>query len=155
MIFPGRARVAVTVLLLSALRPGVPSHASSAVDDRDAVVEPVRQMFVALANDDPVLFTSVTSADFYAFDVGKRFEGDALLQLVAKAHAAGKVYVWTVTDPDVRIHGDTAWVTYVNRGSIADAAGVNELSWLESAVLRRENGVWRIHFFHSTRVPAE
>jgi hypothetical protein len=58
----------------------------------------------------------------------------------------------TLTDPEVRVEGNTAWVTYVNRGSVQDAAGVTERSWLESAVLGKEEGVWRIHFFHSTRV---
>ena len=46
-----------------------------------------------------------------------------------------------------------AWITYVNRGSIKDASGTKAVSWLESAVLRKENDSWRIQFFHSTRVP--
>lgn len=78
-----------------------------------------------------------------------------MLQLVKNAHASGKVYVWEVTDHEVHVDGKNAWVTYTNRGSITDATGVKELSWLESAVLRKEKGVWRIHFFHSTRVPSE
>ena len=155
MIVSGRARICATLLLLSAAFAGSLAHASSLVDDQDKAVETVRQMFVALANDDADLFRSVTSADFYSFEVGKRFEGDELLQVVRKAHAAGRVYVWTVMDPEVRVDGDTALVTYVNRGSVKDATGVKELSWLESAVLRRDKDVWRIHFFHSTRVPPE
>jgi ketosteroid isomerase-like protein len=87
--------------------------------------------------------------------VGNRFTGEALLQLVKNAHASGKVYVWEVTDPEVHIDGNSALITYVNRGSIKDATGVKEMSWLESAVLRKNGDAWRIHFFHSTRVPAQ
>jgi|SRR6185436_9710222 ketosteroid isomerase-like protein len=155
MIFSRLARIAVTSLLLSAMCFGSLVHAYSPANDQDKVVETVRQMFVALTNDDLHLFKSVTSTDFYAFDVGKRFNGDELVQLVKNAHASGKIYVWEIIDHEVHIDGKTAWVTYTNRGSIKDAASVKELSWLESAVLRKEKGVWRIHFFHSTRVPSE
>lgn len=154
MSFSGLARITVMSLLLSAMCSGSLAYASTPVNDQDKVVETVRQMFVALTNDDLELFKSVTSTDFYSFDVGKRFSGDELVQIVRHAHASGKVYVWEVTDHEVDIDGKNAWVTYVNRGSIKDATGVKELSWLESAVLRKEQGVWRIHFFHSTRVPS-
>lgn len=75
--------------------------------------------------------------------------------LVKDAHAAGKVYVRQVTEPQVYVHGQMAWITSVNRGSLQDATGKKDLSWLESAVLCKSNGVWRIHFLHSTRVPSE
>lgn len=52
--------------------------ASTAVDDPSKVSEAVRQMFVALTNDDLALFRAVTSADFYSFDAGKRFNGEEL-----------------------------------------------------------------------------
>ncbi len=155
MIFSRLARITVTSLMLSAMCFGSLAYASSPVNDQNKAVETVRKMFVALTNDDVDLFKSVTSTDFYAFDVGKRFNGDELVQLVENAHASGKVYAWEVTDPEIHIDGKTAWVTYVNRGSIKDAASMKELSWLESAVLRKEKGVWRIHFFHSTRVVSE
>lgn len=155
MIFARFARIAAMALLISTIGVSVPAQASSAANGQDKAVEAVRQMFVALTNDDAALFNSVTSADFYAFDVGKRFDGDALLQLVKQAHAAGKIYEWQVTEPEVRVDGSTALVTYVNHGSLQSAAGLTQLSWLESAVLRKEGGEWRIHFFHSTRVPWE
>jgi ketosteroid isomerase-like protein len=93
------------------------------------------------------------TSDFYSYDGGKRFGGDELMELVKQAHAAGKVFVWNVTKPEVRIHGDVALITYVNEGSVKDAAGTKNVTWLESAFLRKENQNWRIEFFHSTRVP--
>jgi ketosteroid isomerase-like protein len=117
------------------------------------VIEVVRSMFVAATNDDLAKFHSVVARDLYAFDGGKRFDGDALMELIKTAHAAGKVYVWNVTEPEVHIEGDIAWITYVNRGSIQDASGTKSMNWLESAVLRKEQGNWRVQFSHSTRVP--
>ena len=71
-------------------------------------------MYSALTKDDSTLFRSVVASDFYAFDVGKRFTGDELIQFVKNAHSAGKIYVWKVTEPKVYIDGNTAWITYVN-----------------------------------------
>ena len=96
-------------------------------------------------------FKSIVTDDFYSFDVGRRFDGGALAQLVIDGHKAGKKFVWTVNDPDVRINGDTAWIAYVNTGSVADAEKITPVTWLESAMLVRNSGRWRIAFFHSTR----
>jgi ketosteroid isomerase-like protein len=112
-------------------------------------------MFAALAANDADKFRAVLAPDFYAFDVGKRFTGDALLELIKTAHAAGNVYVWTVNEPDVHISGDIAWIAYVNRGSIKDSSGTENVTWLESAVLQKDKGAWRIRFLHSTRALKE
>jgi Calcium/calmodulin dependent protein kinase II association domain len=58
-----------------------------------------------------------------------------------------------VTEPDVHISGNTAWIAYVNIGSIADGSGTMDQKWLESAFLERQGGRWKIVFLHSTRVP--
>ena len=109
--------------------------------------------YVAATNDDTALFHTVAAPDFYAYDAGRRFAGDELMAFIRSRHEAGVVYVWRVTEPEVRVDGGTAWITYVNRGSITDVSGAKDVTWLESAVLRKEKDVWRIQFFHSTRVP--
>ena len=129
--------------------------AAQPATDQEKVVDALRQMYVAATNDDLDQFRSVTSPDFFTFDGGMRMSGDELMALIKDAHAAGKVYVWEVTEPQVYVDGQTAWITYVNRGSLQDATGRKDLTWLESAVLRKDNGTWRIHFFHSTRAASE
>jgi ketosteroid isomerase-like protein len=121
--------------------------------DQDQIIAAIRSFFAAASADDLEKLHAVVAPDFYAFDAGGRFTRDALMDMIKAAHAAGKVYVWTVNEPEVHLSGDTAWITYVNRGSIKDASGTKDVTWLESAVLGKEKGVWRIHFFHSTRVP--
>ena len=156
MISSGFVRVLVTqLLLLSALCMGPFACASSQADDPGKVIETVRRMFDAFVNDDLDLFSAVTSPDFYAFDAAMRFDGDELLELIKEVHASGKVYVWEITEPNVRVVGDAAWITYVNRGSVSDTAGKQERTWLESAVLLKEDGTWRIQFLHSTPVQAK
>ena len=148
-------RYASTLVLSTALCFAARAGSTTGVSDQEQVIETVRQMFVALANDDLAQFHAVTGADFYAFDVGKRFAGDELIELIMKLHAAGRIFVWEVTEPQVYVDGQTAWMTWINRGSIEDTAGKSELSWLESAVLRKTDGAWRIQFLHSTRAAPE
>ena len=129
--------------------------AAQPAPEQEKVVEALRLMYVAATNDDLDQFRAVTSSDFFTYDGGMRMSGDELMALIKDAHDAGKVYVWEVTEPQVHIDGQTAWVTYVNRGSLQDATGKKDLVWLESAVLRKHDDTWRIHFFHSTRVPSK
>jgi len=121
--------------------------------DQAQVVAAMERMYVAATNDDLAMFHTVAAADFFAYDGGQRFDGDALMQLIKSLHSSGKRYVWRVTEPAVQLYGDTALITFVNRGSVQDESGRKDLAWLESAVLRKEQGSWRIKFFHSTRVP--
>lgn len=52
------------------------------------------------------------------------------------------------------MHCNEAWIAYVNEGSITKpGAGTTPMQWLESAVLERQGGVWKMTFFQSTRVP--
>lgn len=146
----------VTTLLLAATLCGA-ARADSTMDvsEQEKTIEAVRQMFIALASDDIAQFRAVTAPDFYAFDVGKRFTGDELMQLVKEAHAAGTIFVWEVTEPRAHVDRQMAWMTWVNRGSIENAAGKKTLTWLESAALHKSDGAWRIHFLHSTRAITE
>ncbi len=120
------------------------------------VVKAVKGIFVAAKADDTAKFDELVLPGFYMFDVGKRFDGDAIIGLIRDYHAKGIKIEWNVTEPDVHITGNSAWIAYVNRGKIIDPQGTaTDQSWLESAFLEKRKGVWKIAFFHSTRVPAE
>jgi ketosteroid isomerase-like protein len=145
--------IATVSLLSSTIAEAAADHSGPPTADQVQVTEAIRSFFAAAAADDLDKFGAVTTPDFYAFDAGGRFTRDALMDLIKSAHAAGNVYVWTVNEPEVHISGEIAWITYVNHGSIKDASGTKDVTWLESAVLQKERSVWRIHFFHSTRAP--
>lgn len=144
--------LAFTLLNQAALAKDHPCTDNPA--DHETVVKTLRAMYTAATNDDMNLFHVIAAPDFYAFDNGKRYDGDALMNLGQEYHAKGYVFVWSITDPTVHTACDTAWITYTNVGSIKDSSGnVTPMQWLESAVLQKENGHWLIRFFHSTRVP--
>ena len=114
----------------TAVRAAGSLPAQSSPSPSAQVIQALETMYVAAGSDDLALFRSVAAPDFFAFDGGKRFDGDALMELVRAAHAAGNVFVWRVTEPQVQFFGDAALITYVNRGSISDSSGSKSLTWL-------------------------
>jgi hypothetical protein len=120
---------------------------------QDQVVSAIRSMFAAARTDDLAGFKAVAGPTFYAFDGGRLFPGTALMNFIQQAHAAGKVFEWNVTEPQVHVSCNLAWITYVNKGAVQDSSGRQEVTWLESAILDYANGDWRIRFLHSTRAP--
>jgi ketosteroid isomerase-like protein len=123
--------------------------------EQTQIVETVNTMFAALQTEDAAKLNSIVAPGFYVFEGGARFNGEAIMGLIKTLHAAGKHYEWSVTEPDVHISGDTAWIAYVNDGSITDASGRVHQEWLESAFLEKQAGTWKILFVHSTRVPPQ
>jgi len=123
--------------------------------DEEQIVDTVSTIFTAARADDVAKFDSVIAPGFYIFDGGARFNGDSIMTLIKAHHAAGKRYEWNVTEPDVHISGNIAWIAYINKGSIMDASGTANQQWLESAFLEKQAGTWKIVFMHSTRAPIQ
>jgi ketosteroid isomerase-like protein len=146
--------LAVTfALIFSPLVSTARAQQKSLTSDQKQVVDTVSAIFTAARADDVAKFDSVIASDFYMFDGGARFNGDSIMALIKAQHAAGKRYEWNVTESDVHISGNIAWIAYVNKGSITDASGTVNQNWLESAFLEKQAGTWKIVFMHSTRVP--
>ena len=115
----------------------------------------IRQMYAAAMKNDKPAMLQALEPDFYAFDGGRRFSRTEFVGIVDMIRAKGQTYAWTVNDPDVHVACDTAWVTYVNRGTVTDTSGTQPRVWLESVVLDWHDGAWKLRFFHSTPGPAQ
>jgi hypothetical protein len=120
--------------------------------EQKRVVSSVETMFRAAASNDPRLFDSVTTPGFYLFDAGTRFDGNSILTVLQQLKVSGKRFEWKVTEPDVHIEGNTAWIAYVDEGSMIEAAGTTKMEWLESAFLVSQAGEWKLMFMQSTPV---
>ena len=144
--------LATTALALMFSANPVTARAQQKLVDQAQIVDTVSTIFTAARTDDVAKFDSVIASDFYIYDGGTRFNGDAVMSLIKALHAKGMRFEWNVTE-DVHISGKMAWIAYVNKGSITDASGTVNQNWLESAFLEKQAGNWKIVFMHSTRVP--
>lgn len=157
-----RGRMLTWCVGLLMLMPVVAARAQEGVarapraDDEVAIVKTLEQFFSAAQRDDLDRFHAVTTKEFYAYDNGERFEGDALMDMVKQYHVKGYQFIWSVREPQVHVNCDAAWVTYVNKGSIKMPDGtMTDMTWLESAVMRWDGSAWKVRFLHSTRIPPE
>ena len=152
-------RIALTIVVFELILPAYVSTARAQqkplTSDQRQIVDTMSAIFAAARTDDVAKFDSVIASDFYIFDGGTRFNGDAIMAFIKAQHAAGRRYEWNVTEPDVHVSCNTAWIAYTNKGSITDSSGTMNQKWLESAFLEKQAGSWKIVFMHSTRVPTQ
>jgi hypothetical protein len=142
------AGLAAGLLLTAQAASAAPACAPKA---EGPVVQAVVGMYAAVKASDRAHWAAAVTPDFYAFDGGAKFTGEGLFAMVKGAQAQGKVYEWTVNEPRVRIDCTLAAVTYVNLGGVTDATGRAPLTWLETALLTWDKGVWRVAFLESFR----
>jgi ketosteroid isomerase-like protein len=143
-----------TSLLAAALLLTAPAAQAACPTDGKPVADTVQAFFAALRKDDLAAVQQVTTPDFYAYDVGKHFTSAAeLAGAIAQAHKAGVTLDWNLAAIDTHLSCDMAWAAWENHGHVGPADALKPMNWLESAVLVRDHGRWRIRFLHSTRVP--
>jgi hypothetical protein len=100
--------------------PGIALAATCPKPQPAAVVKAMTDMFAALTVDDDAKLAAIFTPDAVEFDGGKRFADGELWDLIKTVHAKGIRLVWTVQDSDVHFACDTAWIDYINRGSVSD-----------------------------------
>ena len=110
---PSQFRIVLGVtfaLIFSTIVSTARAQQKSLTPDQQQVVDTVSTVFTAARADDVAKFDSVIASDFYIFDGGARFNGNSIMALIKAQHAAGKRYEWNVTEPDVHISGNSAWI---------------------------------------------
>lgn len=120
-----------------------------------SIARTVDAFFDALRREDKAAFRQLTTSTFYSFDVGKRYAGTELVDVVKDAHGRGVQLNWSVGELDTSVSCNVAWSAWENVGSAGIPPDVKPVRWLESAVLVREDGKWKIDFFHSQRAAPE
>jgi hypothetical protein len=116
-----RLHLAVTTFALTlmfSLNPVIAKSQHKPVTaEQTQIIDTVNTIFSAASAEDIAKFDSVIAPDFYIFANGTRFNGDAIMGAIKAQHAAGKRYDEHVTEPDIQISGNIAWIAYINRGS--------------------------------------
>lgn len=147
----GSFLVLATTLALTgcahARQPNCPAPVTAKVE----IDQTINDFFDALRKDDEASFKRLTTETFYSFDGGKRFDGTELVDVVRDAHAQGVQINWSIGPIDTKLSCDAAWSAWENVGSAGIPPDLRPVRWLESAVIVRENGSWKIDFFHSHR----
>jgi ketosteroid isomerase-like protein len=113
--------------------------------------EPVKELFAAMSKHDGKAMQATSTDDFQLLEHGEDW---TMQQLADAVQPKGKPYERKNFFCQIRARekGDVAWVSYWNKAEIHRDGDVRTVVWLESAVMVKEEGRWKIQLLHSTRL---
>ena len=117
---------------------------------REEIRRTIESFYAGLAKDDYGTVQRATTPDFYAFEIGKKYSGKELSDLITKSHSEGRIINWGLGPMSMHVDCSVATATWENVGSAGEAGRLQPRAWLESAVLRRHDQRWMLAFLHST-----
>ncbi len=125
---------------------------AQAADEAAAVQQAIRNNYATYSGFDEQKYRATTTEDFVLLEHGELIDREADIGFMAKPGTGfGRTDAFDFHS--VKVEGDVAWAVYTLRSEIYDdARGARSREWLESAVLERTDGVWKLALTHSTRV---
>jgi len=122
-----------------------------AAPSQQTVQSVIRGVFEAMSALNMESVQSYCKPDIKILESGKIWNLDSLALRINGAKAAGNLKrVNKIDFLDTRINGNVAWTYYNNEAIFTSGDKTFSVKWLESAVLVREKGEWKISFLHST-----
>jgi hypothetical protein len=122
-----------------------------AAPSQQTVQSVIRGVFEAMSAQNMESVQSYCKPDIKILESGKIWNLDSLALRINGAKAAGNMKrVNKIDFLDTRINGNVAWTYYNNEAIFTSGDKTFSVKWLESAVLVREKGEWKISFLHST-----
>ncbi len=139
-------------LLIFALLTGIFGQAQTVLSkEQKKVQEAVIKMFEALSNRDSVKLKSYCTPDISLYEYGQVWNLDTLIR---------KAIVMNISSDfkrsnsfefiNTEIDKTKAWATYRLNSVIYNNGKESNVQWLETVVLSKQNGQWKVKHLHST-----
>ena len=112
----------------------------------------VQNLFSAMSKVDHANMKNVVTSDFQLLEDGEDWNINDLIKVVNPSEYSRTNYFSVIKTKTL---GDIAWVSYWNKAILTKGELVKDAVWLESAILIRENHVWKIQMLHSTKIKSE
>ena len=120
--------------------------------EKDSIEASISKFFDGLSWIDADRLKAYTTADFLLLEDGEVWNMDTLITKISSRKNSGIRRVNSFRFIQTEQSGTIAWVSYHNRADFSLDEKKQTVKWLESAVLRKENGRWKIQLLHSTRI---
>lgn len=126
--------------------------APALADETHDVKAAIERNYAAYSGFDEARYRSTTTDDYLLLEHGELIDREGDVASMAKPGTGFRRSDRFEFDT-VKVMGDVAYAVYTLKSEIYDdVRGSRDREWLESAVLRREDGRWKIALLHSTRV---
>ncbi len=87
---------------------------------------------------------------FILLENGEIWTIDTLANKISRPKPEGYLRLNSFDFIETKIEKNRAWVYYKNKAEITSKTRNTTIKWLESAILRKEKGRWRMELMHST-----
>ncbi len=120
-------------------------------DELPDVERVVYDLFESIASFNYPSIRDHCTDDFILFEDGQTMNVQEFIDSVKGFDGKGSID-YSLEEVKTNIDGSFAWMTLRNKAVMIMNGQTASLEWIESAVLRKEEGLWKIAFYHSTRV---
>lgn len=157
LISKGRVLLCTFLIFLAGCgsQPADRSEGQSA-QDIEAAEEAMVDFAAALEEMEPGALDSIVTSDFEIVEDTLVLNLDEFKDFIDRFASSGaQISGRKLSDFDTEVEGDVAWTRYRHRGLLTANGEERELEWIESAVLLRNEGGWRIDRLQSNPVHSE
>jgi hypothetical protein len=112
----------------------------------------VQDLFSAMSEVNHTKMKNTVTHDFQLLEAGEDWDINQLIQAVKPSEYSRRNYFSVIR---VETSGNFSWVSYWNKATFTKGELVEDVVWLESAVLVKENEKWKIQMLHSTKINPE
>jgi len=118
--------------------------------EKAEVQQVITRFFDALSVANTPLMKAEVSDDFMLLENGEIWTIDTLANKISRPKPEGYLRQNSFDFLSTKIDKNRAYVYYKNKAEISSKTRNATIKWLESAILRKEKGRWRMEFMHST-----
>jgi ketosteroid isomerase-like protein len=118
--------------------------------EKAEVQQVITRFFDALSVTNIPQMKAEVSDDFMLLENGEIWTIDTLANKISRPKPEGYLRQNSFDFLSTKIDRNRAYVYYKNKAEISSKTRNATIKWLESAILRKEEGRWRMEFMHST-----
>ncbi len=134
-------------------KPAAADSAAAPAAEARAVEATLVAWYDAMRAFDLEAVAGALTPSFLLLEAGTPLDGPALVERLRAARGQGSQTA-ALSDLRTRVRGDVAWTTLRNRETWTPKEGAAvHAEFLETVVLVRDGGRWRIDRYHAERVP--
>ena len=119
--------------------------------EKDSIEASISRFFDGISEINADKLKGYTTGDFILLENGQVWNLDTLITKINVRKNSGIKRINKFQFISTEQTGNIAWVSYHNTADFSLNEKQQTVKWLESAVLRKENGRWKIKLLHSTR----
>ena len=140
----------IFLVVILVLVSGLLVNGQTKLTDQQVAQKSVIDLFQALADRDLVNLKLGCTSDILILESGMVWNLDTLVMKVGQNTSADFKRINSFEFIETEVNGKIAWTTYNMQSEITRNGKTGVVKWLETAILSKEDGRWKIKVLHST-----